>query len=311
LDLRWFEDVIVLLEERNLTRAAARRNITQPAFSRRIRTFEDWLGTPLLERKANSVRIHPALLASEDEIKSLIQRIQELRNRIKSFKPEDAHVTVTTQHALLFSAFPDIAALTQEKMPTARFRLRAVNRTECVSIFLHGEASILLCYEDDGASSMPFDQSIFCDEWGKDRLVPVIGGRLKYRLSADGTAPDSLPAIVYPEQSYFGELLTRSGCPFSSTSRTQNPRYETAYSAGIKEMVAAGLGISWLPMSMVYQQIESGDLMDLSNHYGSLPLRIVFYTNSMNAAANSLRSIWRVNGPAAISAARGAALVDG
>ena len=55
MDLRWLEDVLILLEEGNMTRAANRRNITQPAFSRRIRGFEDWLGTPVLERKVNSV----------------------------------------------------------------------------------------------------------------------------------------------------------------------------------------------------------------------------------------------------------------
>ena len=40
MDLRWLDDVLILLEEKNMTRAAARRNITQPAFSRRIRGFE-------------------------------------------------------------------------------------------------------------------------------------------------------------------------------------------------------------------------------------------------------------------------------
>ena len=51
MDMRWFDDVLVLLEEKNMTRAAERRNITQPAFSRRIRSFEDWLGIDILVRK--------------------------------------------------------------------------------------------------------------------------------------------------------------------------------------------------------------------------------------------------------------------
>ena len=41
MDMQWLDDVLVLLEEGNMTRAAARRNISQPAFSRRIRGFED------------------------------------------------------------------------------------------------------------------------------------------------------------------------------------------------------------------------------------------------------------------------------
>ena len=44
MDFRWLEDALILIEERNLSRAAARRNVTQPAFSRRIRALEDWVG---------------------------------------------------------------------------------------------------------------------------------------------------------------------------------------------------------------------------------------------------------------------------
>jgi hypothetical protein len=34
MDMHWLDDVLVLLEEGNMTRAAMRRNVTQPAFSR-------------------------------------------------------------------------------------------------------------------------------------------------------------------------------------------------------------------------------------------------------------------------------------
>ena len=41
MDIKWFEDLLVLLEEKSFTRAAARRHVTQPAFSRRIRLLEE------------------------------------------------------------------------------------------------------------------------------------------------------------------------------------------------------------------------------------------------------------------------------
>lgn len=293
MELRWFEDVLTLLEEGNLTRAAERRNITQPAFSRRIRSFEEWLGRPLLERKANSVEISPSLLANEDEIKSLILRIQEFKNRINTFEPERTHVTLTTQHALIFSVFPDIATVTQQKFPKMDFRLRAGNRAECISIFLRGDASILLCYEGEKSNPMPFDSTIMRDEWGTDRLVPVIGGSLRYVKTVNGSIPDNTPTIVYPEQSHFGELLSAAECKFSTPSRTTNPVYETAFSAGIKEMVAKGLGVAWLPMSMTYREIESGQFIDLSRYYGSVLLMIAFYTNTQNETSQALRNVWR------------------
>lgn len=291
VDLRWFDDVLVLLEERNMTRAAERRNITQPAFSRRIRAFEQWLGTPLLDRRANSVRLSPMLLASEAEIRSLVLRIEELRNRMKTFKPERSHVTLAAQHALVFSAFPDFATLIQQHLPALSFRLRAGNKNECMSLFLRGDASMLMCFEAEHTPPMPFDASILRDELGHDRLVPVVGGLLRERCS-DGAMPEDTPAIVYPEKSYFGEMLMRSACRFSTRALATYPMFESAFTAGIKDLVMKGLGIAWLPASMVHEETEDGQLLDLSHAYGSVSLTIALYTNAENDIAGPVRALW-------------------
>ena len=68
MDLTLFDDVLILLEEGNMSRAARRRNVTQPAFSRRIRSFEHWLGRPLVSRSANRVELEPALRANSAEL---------------------------------------------------------------------------------------------------------------------------------------------------------------------------------------------------------------------------------------------------
>ena len=48
MELDWLKDFLALAEQKNFSRAADIRNVTQPAFSRRIRALEDWIGTPLL-----------------------------------------------------------------------------------------------------------------------------------------------------------------------------------------------------------------------------------------------------------------------
>lgn len=49
LELTWLEDCIALAQSLNFSRAAASRYVTQPAFSRRIVSLEEWLGTPIFE----------------------------------------------------------------------------------------------------------------------------------------------------------------------------------------------------------------------------------------------------------------------
>lgn len=285
MDFRWLDDVLVLLEERNLSRAAERRHITQPAFSRRIRSFEDWIGTSLLERKPNSVELSQSLLANEEDIRSLILRINGLKQKISNYKPDRTHVTIATQHALMFSTFPDLAQLSQAKASQLDFRLRAGNRDECISIFIRGDANLLLCYAQENTKHLLFNQSVRQHQWGEDQLVPVIGGQLRSKVHSDMTIDEHTPAIVYPEQSHFGEILNQEQFKFANKARTANPFCETAYSTGIKEMISKGLGIGWLPMSMVYRDIELGNMINLGAAYGSVSLKIWLYANIENEDA--------------------------
>lgn len=285
MDFRWLDDVLILLEERNLSRAAVRRHITQPAFSRRIKSFEDWIGTPLLERKTNSVELSHSLLANEEDIRSLILRINELKQKIRNYRPDRTHVTIATQHALMFSTFPDLAHVSQANASQLDFRLRAGNRDECISIFIRGDANMLLCYTQENAQHLLFNQSVKEHQWGEDQLVPVIGGQLRSNVYSDMTIEENMPAIVYPEQSHFGGILNEQQFEFANKSRTANPFCETAYSTGIKEMISKGLGVGWLPMSMVYRDIELGNMINLSAAYGSVALKISLYANIENDAA--------------------------
>lgn len=50
MQLEWLEDFIELVRTRSLLRAAETRCVTHPAFGRRIRALEGWVGAPWMER---------------------------------------------------------------------------------------------------------------------------------------------------------------------------------------------------------------------------------------------------------------------
>ena len=62
MELIWFEDYLALSETLSFSKAAEARHVTQPAFSRRIRALEDWVGAPLFVRTTHSVT--PAMTSS-------------------------------------------------------------------------------------------------------------------------------------------------------------------------------------------------------------------------------------------------------
>ena len=57
LDVEWLEDFVALAESGNFSRAAEARAIAQPAFSRHIRSLEEWVGVDLIDRGAHPVEL--------------------------------------------------------------------------------------------------------------------------------------------------------------------------------------------------------------------------------------------------------------
>lgn len=292
MNMLWFDDVLTLLEERNMTRAAARRNISQPAFSRRIRSFEEWLGIEVLDRKSNRVEISPALATNEPEIRSLITRLNELRTKIAQHDPAISVVTIAATHASVFSTFPDMALRARAQFQGLRFRLRTANLNECVTLFLRGDTNMLLCYEAQSVAPLQFGAGVRRGIWGQDYLIPVIGGALRYAVRGNGDVPLETPAIVYPENSYFGKVLNKSQHAFGTANFSKNPVCQTAFSSGAKEMILNGLGVGWLPFSMVHREIENGELISLRNQLGQETLEVVVYAHHQVEMAERLLGFW-------------------
>ena len=292
MDLRWLDDVLVLLEEGNLTRAAERRNVTQPAFSRRIRAFEDWLGSPIISRESNRITASPALTSNEEEIRALALRLKELRVKVASYEPSRSTVTIAAQHAPVQSVFPDLALRAKTAFPELNFRLRVGNLEDCVSRFLRSDAEMLLCYEAQTARQLEFGANVERALWSTDFLIPIVGGSLRYAVRSNATIPDDMPAIAYPPDSYFGEALRRANCPFASSELNSNTICMTAFSSGILELVSKGLGVGWVPFSMAHRELETGTLVSLAASLGKVPLNVALYADKSSEAGVALLRLW-------------------
>ena len=81
--LEWLKDVISIAETGSFSEAARRRNLTQSAFSRRVRQIEDHLGIELFDRSKKPVQMRPTtaehlltkrLAAGEREVARLTRK---------------------------------------------------------------------------------------------------------------------------------------------------------------------------------------------------------------------------------------------
>lgn len=82
MNISWLEDFLVLASVGNFSRAAEDRHMTQPAFGRRVRALEEWLGTELFDRSTQPVKLTEAgqwFQAIAPELLAEIARLPGLR----------------------------------------------------------------------------------------------------------------------------------------------------------------------------------------------------------------------------------------
>jgi LysR family transcriptional regulator, benzoate and cis,cis-muconate-responsive activator of ben and cat genes len=123
VELRHLRYFVAVAETENVSRAALKLHVSQPALSRQIRDLEDEIGFCLLERTAKSVRLTDAGRAFLDDVRALLQHADEAVKKaraVASAEPSELHVGHTTPFAEIL---PKILRAFQRAMPNVHVRL--------------------------------------------------------------------------------------------------------------------------------------------------------------------------------------------
>ena len=83
MELRQLRYFVAVAEAGNISRAAKRIFLTQPALSRQIKALEDEIGQCLLERQAHSIRLTPVGEALLREARELLQHAEQVLERVR------------------------------------------------------------------------------------------------------------------------------------------------------------------------------------------------------------------------------------
>ncbi|MCP4471779.1 MAG: LysR family transcriptional regulator [Gammaproteobacteria bacterium] len=272
MELKWLEDLLVLLEEGSITRAAARRHVTQPAYSRRIRQLEQWLGVELVDRGTKPIRIRSAGLALEDDARDLVNRFYALRNRVHETIDR---VTFIAQHTLAISRFPTLIRSVKKRLPESRYCVVPANYEECEALFSN-EGDLLLCYQ---SAQRRFDfshKAVRMLDMGGDRLIPVASRTLARQLG-EMTPGMAIPLLLYQQHGFLADALAAACLPRVIRDYRVETICESAFSASLKEMALADMGIAWLAEEVIRQELDDQRLVSYTHQLGQVELDIVLY----------------------------------
>ncbi|GGF02885.1 LysR family transcriptional regulator [Aliidongia dinghuensis] len=278
MELKWLEDFVSLANTGSFSRSAEERNVTQPAFSRRIRALEMWLGAELIDRSTYPTTLTPAgrsFRATAEEVLTLLgqQRDAFLMERSRTH----AAVRFSALHTISLTFFPRWLREMEKTLGPLTTRLVPGNLHDCVEALSEGDCDFLLCFAHEAVPIMVDPAQFPSILVARDRLMPVT------RPGGDGSnfpGTDAAPArlLAYSADCFLGRIVEQI--------RQRNPAhhfavcYENSMAESLKAMALEGHGAAWLPMSSITQELAAGTLVRAAGPEWELPLEIRLYRSA-------------------------------
>jgi len=281
MNFAWLDDFLALAASGNFSRAAQARNMTQPAFSRRIRALEEWLGVELFDRSSQPARLTAAGEWFGDVARELVQRVARVPLEARAVAEAGAGtLCFAATHALSFSFLPTWLRAVESRSGLGAVELMSDVLQRCEAALLQGRVQFVLSHAHAaapdalGAAGCPS----LCI--GRDMLVPVMkpltnpgeqGGQ-----PLDAAAATALPLLGYSSESGLGRIVQAVLGQRLDALPVQ--RVFTAHLASVlRTMALDGRGIAWLPATLVADDLAAGRLVHAGGSGWQVALEIRLY----------------------------------
>lgn len=265
MEVGWLEDFVSLASTGNFSRSADDRNISQSAFSRRIRALEHWLGADLIDRSRFPTTLTPAGHAfyqtALDVVRVLHRERAELRGMVKR---DERTITICATHTLAIHFAPGWLNAVRQIAGIGEINVKmiAADLHDCGQALMEGACDLVLAYNASSVSSV-FGMARFeAVTIGADTIIPVSepGARGRPRHALAKAGQDPFPLLAYAANSYLGRLVG-SALETWDLARRARPSFESALVEALKGMALAGHGVAWLPRAAIAADLSAKRLI--------------------------------------------------
>jgi DNA-binding transcriptional LysR family regulator len=291
LESKWLEDFVALAATRSFSQAALKRFVTQPAFSRRIKTLEEALGLTLVNRARTPVELTEAGQLFLVTARSVVEQLGEVVRHLHNLEGEQGEVLqFAAAHSLTLGFFPAwIAGLRRAGLPL-KSRLVATNVGEAVHSLRDGTCDLILAYYDPDAS-LQLDPELFPSlHLGATAMLPVCAVDAAGQPLFDLDGGQNVPLLAYSAGAFLGRsvnlLLRQRGLRATTV-------YETAMADSLKSMALQGLGVAWVPRLSVTAELARGELVVCGGEQWQVPLEIRLHRCAL-LHKPAVRRLWKV-----------------
>lgn len=282
MDLSWFKDLDRLAKTGNFSRAAHDMNISQPAFSRRIKALESWVGTELVVRSRHPITLTTAGEQMLEASRQALERLEYERSQIIEAEalPDQYVVTFGAQHSIGWRFFPAWLRAFENVYGPLISRLRADDLQICTDALQNKEVDFVIAYESAYHKHTAQNPSFESVKIGTDTLLPVC------RPAVDKSPLFQFAAKNKPKVPWlrFGDNapISRHIDPLMDAAGLKSRLamvYENSMAGALRIRARDGDGVAWLPYSLIAPDLESGLLVVTGKENWQIDLEIRLIRN--------------------------------
>jgi DNA-binding transcriptional LysR family regulator len=254
MELRQLQYFVTVVEERSVSRAAVRLNMTQPPLSTSVRLLEKEIGVDLLRRHARGVEPTDAGLYLADEARQLLRRLEEVTVRARAVGAgRTGRLAIATVTAASWHLLPSILRTFHQRAPEVELDVVDSAPDDVVERVRDGRAGVGLVYcADTQTLARSAAAGLQTAVARREALVAVVPREHPAGVASvvDLQALADAPWIVPSTRATFPgleDLLRQAWRQAGISPRSQR---SSATPATALALVAAGQGVTVLPSSV-------------------------------------------------------------
>lgn len=248
--LRQLRCLAAIADTLHFRRAAERLNLSQPALSAQIAQFEEQLGVLLVERTRRRVLLTPVGREVAERARAILRDVADLEDATRLAKtPLSGTLRIGVLRTLGPYLLPHILPVLRERHPDLKLYLREEPKAQLVTELIHGELDLLLIaaaprddhhltvtalFREPMWAALPLGHRLAAKAVLEAR--DLAGERMIMLEVGDGIRDPSLA------------LCERAGA-------SEHPDFRATSLDSLRQMVATGLGATFLPA--LYVQAEA------------------------------------------------------
>ncbi|MEM5475699.1 LysR family transcriptional regulator [Pacificibacter sp. AS14] len=295
MDIEWLKDFEALVAQKNFSRAAEERYVSQPAFSRRIRALEEGVGVKLINRQTLPLSLTPAGEVFLSQSRVILRSFAETIDRCQTISAASENVIrfATSQSLYMTHYKTHLAPMVQEGGLDIDLNSTSWDADQFVSALQQRYCDVILTYWHPSMDFLAPLELGKCEylTLSKDDFVLVSKahkGLPVHDLDKTSKRPASLLSygIASALHAVVDHMLRL--CSDGPKMLTVN---RSALAISVKAMILEGFGMGWLPYELCKEELADGRMVRLGDDSHLEQIEVRLYRDKENNKP-TLRKLW-------------------